>query len=109
MKLFHLLFTFFIALFIGGCVQKGEVRPLITPVEELKIAMILPYKLIGRYSYSTSTAVFAYVLTRDRPFMLKSFQVADESPEEMARVLKEIKEQKFHNVIAPLTLNGARI
>jgi hypothetical protein len=107
MKLFHLLFTLFIALFVGGCVQKSEVRPL-GPEQELKVAMILPYKLIGRYSYSTSTAVFAYFLTRDHPFVLKSFQVADESPQELARVLKEIKEQKFHYVIAPLTPIGAK-
>lgn len=107
MKLFHLLFTLFIAIFVGGCVQKSEVRPL-GPEQEIKVAMILPYKLIGRYSYSTSTAVFAYFLTRDRPFMLKSFQIADESPQEIARVLKEIREEKFRYVIAPLTPKGAK-
>ncbi len=76
--------------------------------KELKIAMILPYKLIGRYAYSTSNAVFAYLLTRNHPFMLKNFQINDESPEEMARVLSEIREQEFHYVIAPLTPEGAR-
>lgn len=77
--------------------------------EELKIAMILPYKLIGRYAYSTSNAVFAYLLTRNHPFVLKNFQIDDESPEEMERVLDEIKEQDFHYVIAPLTPKGARL
>ncbi|MGB6019171.1 MAG: hypothetical protein WBF77_06205, partial [Sulfurimonadaceae bacterium] len=77
--------------------------------EELKIAMILPYKLIGRYAYSTSNAVFAYLLTRNHPFVLKNFQINDESPEEMERVLDEIKEEEFHYVIAPLTPKGARI
>lgn len=76
--------------------------------EELKIAMILPYKLIGRYAYSTSNAVFAYLLTRNHPFVLKNFQIEDESPEEIERVLNEIKEQEFHYVIAPLTPKGAR-
>ncbi len=76
--------------------------------EELKIAMILPYKLIGRYAYSTSNAVFAYLLTRNHPFVLKNFQINDESPEEMERVLAEIKKEKFHYVIAPLTPQGAR-
>jgi hypothetical protein len=70
--------------------------------EELKIAMILPYKLIGRYAYSTSNAVFAYLLTRNHPFVLKNFQIDNESPEEIERVLNEIKEQEFHYVIAPL-------
>jgi hypothetical protein len=76
--------------------------------EELKIAMILPYKLIGRYAYSTSNAVFAYLLTRNHPFVLKNFQIDNESPEEIERVLNEIKEQEFHYVIAPLTPKGAR-
>ncbi|MEN8147598.1 MAG: hypothetical protein ABFR02_08260 [Campylobacterota bacterium] len=76
--------------------------------EELKIAMILPYKLIGRYAYSTSNAVFSYLLTRNHPFVLKNFQIEDESPEEMERVLDEIREQEFHYVIAPLTPKGAR-
>lgn len=75
--------------------------------EELKIAMILPYKLIGRYAYSTSNAVFAYLLTRNHPFVLKNFQIDDESPEEMERVLSEIKAEDFHYVIAPLTPKGA--
>ena len=77
--------------------------------EELRIAMILPYKLIGRYAYSTSNAVFAYLLTRNHPFVLKNFQIDDESPEEMERVLDEIKEEEFHYVIAPLTAKGAQV
>ena len=76
---------------------------------ELKIAMILPYKLIGRYAYSTSNAVFAYLLTRNHPFVLKNFQVKDESAEEMQRVLQEIKDEEFHYVIAPLTKRGADV
>ncbi|WP_345974239.1 hypothetical protein [Sulfurimonas sp. HSL3-7] len=75
---------------------------------ELKIAMILPYKLIGRYAYSTSNAVFAYLLTRNHPFVLKNFQINDEGPDEMARVLNEIRDENFHYVIAPLTPEGAR-
>ncbi len=77
--------------------------------EELKIAMILPYKVIGRYAYSTSNAVFAYLLTRNHPFVLKNFQIEDESPEEIERILSEIKEQEFHYVIAPLTQKGAEV
>jgi hypothetical protein len=77
--------------------------------EELKVAMILPYKLIGRYAYSTSNAVFAYFLTRNHPFVLKNFRIDEESPQEMARVLKAIKDEGFHYVVAPLTPKGARI
>jgi len=76
--------------------------------EELKIAMILPYKRIGRYAYSTSNAVFAYLLTRNHPFVLKNFQIEDESPEVMLDVVEKIKEEGFHYVIAPLTRQGAQ-
>jgi len=76
---------------------------------ELKIAMILPYKLIGRYANSTSNAVFAYLLTRNHPFVLKNFQIEDESPEELNRVISQLKEEGFHYVIAPLTLKGASV
>ena len=76
--------------------------------EELKIAMILPYKRIGRYAYSTSNAVFAYLLTRNHPFVLKNFQIEDESPEVMLDVVEQIKEEGFHYVIAPLTKQGAQ-
>ncbi len=83
-------------------VRSNELIP-----EELRIAMILPYKRIGRYAYSTSNAVFAYLLSRNHEFELKNFQIEDESPEELARVLEEIKDQEFHYVIAPLTKSGA--
>ena len=77
--------------------------------DELKIAMILPYKLIGRYATSTSNAVFAYLLTRNHPFVLKNFQIEDESPEALNHVISQIKEEGFHYVIAPLTLKGASV
>jgi len=76
--------------------------------EELRIAMILPYKRIGRYAHSTSNAVFAYLLTRNHPFVLKNFQIEDESPEVMLDVVEKIKEEGFHYVIAPLTKQGAQ-
>jgi len=105
------------ALLLGGCAQKAVITVVEEPVEEFveepaaeaRIAMILPYKLIGRYSYSTTTAVFGYLLTREKPFELRSFQIEDESPAEIERVLDAIKEKGFRYVIAPLTPKGASI
>ena len=109
MKLFHLLILFSIALFIGSCAQKDRVAAPSTSVQEVKVAMILPDKLIGRYAHTTSTATFAYFLTREHPFTLKTFQIIDESPKEIERVLNEIKEQEFAYVIAPVTPKGAQV
>ncbi len=74
---------------------------------ELKIAMLLPYKVIGRYAYSTTNAAFAYYLTKNRAFELKTYHAESEEPEELEKVLKKIEEDDFHHVIAPLTLKGA--
>ena len=75
--------------------------------EKLKIAMLLPYKRIGRYAHSTSNAVFAYLLTRNQPFVFKNFALEDEKYETIQTLLKEIKEEGFTYVIAPLTKEGA--
>ncbi len=74
---------------------------------ELKIAMLLPYRVIGRYAYSTTNAAFAYYLTKNRAFELKTYQAESEDKEELSKVLQQIEEDDFHYVIAPLTLEGA--
>ncbi len=74
---------------------------------ELKIAMLLPYRVIGRYAYSTTNAAFAYYLTKNRAFELKTYHAESEDSEELQRVLQQIEEDDFHYVIAPLTLEGA--
>jgi len=93
--------------FINSCVHKVTVT-VVEEEEELKIAMILPNKTIGRYAHTTSTAVFAYMLTREHPYKLKTFQISSESPDEIMQVLQEIKAQHFQYVIAPMTLKGAQ-
>lgn len=74
---------------------------------ELKVAMLLPYKVIGRYAYSTTNAAFAYYLTKNRAFELKTYHAESEDYEELEKVLQKIEEDDFHHVIAPLTLEGA--
>ncbi len=108
-KLFHFLLLSFIAFFISSCVHKGVGTATVSKAQEAKVAMILPQKRIGRYAHTTSTAVFAYFLTREHPFSIKTFQIADETPKEIKRVLDEIEEQGFRYVIAPVTLKGARV
>ena len=74
---------------------------------DLKIAMLLPYRVIGRYAYSTTNAAFAYYLTKNRAFELKTYHAESEEIEELEKVLAQIEEDDFHYVIAPLTLKGA--
>ena len=74
---------------------------------ELKVAMLLPYRVIGRYAYSTTNAAFAYYLTKNRAFELKTYHAESEDIEELEKVLQRIEEDDFHYVIAPLTRVGA--
>jgi len=45
---------------------------------KVKIAMLLPYKKIGKYASSTTNATFAYLITKSHPFELKSYKLESE-------------------------------
>ena len=73
---------------------------------KIKIAMLLPYKKIGKYASSTTNATFAYLLSKNNPFMLKSYKIEDEAQESISVALEQIKKDGFSYVIAPLTQDG---
>ncbi len=75
--------------------------------ENLRIAMILPYKKIGKYAPSTMNASFAYLMTKKHPFELKSYKVESESIEDLELAIQKIKKDDFDYIIAPLTQEGA--
>lgn len=108
MKYFQLFIIFFILLFTDGCYDSGGVRPKGPAAQSVKIAMILPEKVIGHYAHTTSTAVFAYYLRRNTPFVLKTYTIEDESSAALQDVLKKIKAEDIHYVIAPVTIEGAK-
>lgn len=76
--------------------------------KKLKIALLLPYKKIGKYASSTTNATLAYLMTKSHPFQLKSYKIKSESAEDLATALKQIKSDGFRYVIAPLTHKGAK-
>jgi hypothetical protein len=73
---------------------------------KLKIALLLPYKKIGKYASSTTNATFAYLMTKSHAFMLKSYKVESEDLQELQNALIDIEEDGFEYVIAPLTKKG---
>ncbi|MEA3522685.1 MAG: hypothetical protein U9R50_06895 [Campylobacterota bacterium] len=74
----------------------------------LRIALLLPHKQIGRYAYSTSNAVFAYLLSQNIDYELKSFQIENESSQAIAQALNKIILQGYDYLIAPLTIQGSQ-
>ena len=76
---------------------------------KLRIAMLLPYKKIGRYASSTTNAAFAYLIARNHSFELKSYEIKSETKDEIIKALSQIKADGFNYVIAPFTKVGADI
>ncbi len=77
--------------------------------KKLRIALLLPYKVIGRYATSTTNASFAYLIAKNHSFELKSYKIEDESAEEIQAALLEMEKDGFSYVIAPLTQKGVTI
>ncbi|WP_455756186.1 hypothetical protein [Sulfurimonas sp.] len=77
--------------------------------KKLRIALLLPYKKIGKYASSTTNATFAYLMTKNQAFEFKSYKIESESLEDIQAALELIKNDGFAYVIAPLTLNGANV
>ncbi|NCO02152.1 MAG: hypothetical protein GW906_10025 [Epsilonproteobacteria bacterium] len=75
--------------------------------DKLRIAMLLPYKTIGKYAASTTNAAFAYLIAKNRSFELKSYQIESESVEDIREALNQIAKDDFYYVIAPLTQSGS--
>lgn len=75
--------------------------------EGVRVALLLPERVIGRYAVSTTNSVMAYLLSKNRHFQLKTFKIGDESPEAIRAGLQRITDEHFYYVIAPLTKKGA--
>jgi SRSO17 transposase len=79
--------------------------PVIT--DKIKIALLLPYKTIGKYASSTTNAAFAYLIAKNRSFELKSYKIESESAEDIKEAISKIQRDGFSYIIAPLTQTGA--
>lgn len=75
--------------------------------DKIRIALLLPYKTIGKYAASTTNAAFAYLIAKNRAFELKSYQIDTESIEDITKALTKIQNDGFYYVIAPLTQEGS--
>lgn len=75
---------------------------------KIRVALLLPYKRIGKYASSTTNAVFVYLMTKGHPFELKSYKIQSEDMEDIATALAQIQDDGYAYVIAPLTNTGAQ-
>ncbi|MDF1879334.1 hypothetical protein JHD46_06755 [Sulfurimonas sp. SAG-AH-194-C20] len=97
--------------------EQNEARVLLVSIlnlgafhssNQLNIAILLPYKKIGKYAASTTNATFAYLMTKSHSFTLKSYKIDSENIEDLELALSKIREDAFEYIIAPLTKEGAK-
>ncbi|MBL0702410.1 MAG: hypothetical protein JJV95_00315 [Sulfurospirillum sp.] len=73
----------------------------------IRVALLIPQKSIRRYASTTVNSVLAYLVSKQNSFEVKIFNTNDEKEESILRELKNIKNENFTYVIAPLTSKGA--
>lgn len=73
----------------------------------IKIALMMPKKIIGRYSIATIDTILAYLSARGKEFEFEVFDCGDEEEESIKKFYEQIFEQRFHFIIAIFTTKGA--
>jgi SRSO17 transposase len=77
--------------------------------KKIEVALLIPDKMIGRYSSLVSKSVLSYLLTIKQPFRIKNFYIDREDKKSILKAYQNIAREKFKFVIAPMTEKGAKI
>lgn len=75
---------------------------------KIKLALLMPKKIIGRYSASSIDTILAYLMARGNDFLFEIFDTGDESNAKLKHSYEKIVQNDYDFVIAILTQNGAR-
>ncbi|MDO7252839.1 hypothetical protein [Helicobacter cappadocius] len=73
---------------------------------QIKIALLIPKKIVGRYSVASIDTILAYLMTRGGDFNFKVFDSGGESPSDLSEAYSRIEQEKYEFVIALLTQAG---
>ncbi len=76
---------------------------------KIKLAMIVPQKVIRRYAITTVNSTLAYLIYKKHNFDLKIYNSSDENENSLLNSLRQIREDGYKYVLAPLTEKGAKI
>ncbi|RAX51786.1 hypothetical protein CCY99_08275 [Helicobacter sp. 16-1353] len=69
----------------------------------LEIALLIPKKIIGKYSTTTIDTILAYLLSRDIDFRFKIFDSVDENLDSLNATIEKINNEHFNFVVAVLS------
>ncbi len=73
----------------------------------LRVALLVPKKVIGSYSKKVSSTILAYLVHRGMDFDFEVFDSGDESFDSIAFALEKIRAKGYNYIIAVLTKDGA--
>lgn len=79
----------------------------ISPQNPLKIALMMPKKIIGRYSVATIDTILAYLSARGKDFEFEVFDCGDEEEQSIQNIYQQIYSQDYQFIIAIFTTKGA--
>lgn len=71
--------------------------------KRLEIALLIPKKIIGKYSTTTIDTILAYLVSRNIDFRFKVFDSIDENLDSLSRVIDLIDDEHFNFLIAVLS------
>lgn len=71
--------------------------------KSLEIALLIPKKIIGKYSTTTIDTILAYLLSRDIDFRFKIFDSVDENLDSLNKTIEKINDENFNFVVAVLS------
>jgi hypothetical protein len=77
--------------------------PIINNSEVMKLAVIYPSKVIGKYAKSSMNTILGYLDYKKVKYQIKVFDTSNETPENVENSFRELKNSGFENVIALFT------
>ena len=77
--------------------------PLVDNAEVMKLAVIYPSKVIGKYAKSSMNTILGYLDYQKIKYQVQVFDTSNETPANIATSFSKLKESGFENVIALFT------
>ncbi len=89
--------------------QETHAQELSHNAEMIKIAVLIPQKVIKKYAITSVNTVISYLLYKNYSFDLNVFNSGDEKEESILKALADIQAGGYTHIIAPVTAEGATL
>ncbi len=76
--------------------------------DQVKVALLVPKKVIGAYANSVANSILSYLISRDSRFIFEVFDSGTQREDDLNLAMQKIKHKGYQFVIAALTADGAQ-